>query len=162
MGYDFANSAGINYAGHNSTVNRDNAANIRYGIIPQHDVLQAWCDSSEPVYPPADFNDDENDDENDSDCDYCEPIGHGLKADGYRAFCGEDGDIFITKAPYFTYAQFCSPCAPGACHLRNPLPPFTASDDNKAYCFGHDWFEDDAAPYPVFSVETGLIVEPTK
>jgi hypothetical protein len=25
----------------------------------------------------------------------------------------------------------------------------------KAYCLGHDWFDDGRAPYPVYSVETG-------
>ena len=27
--------------------------------------------------------------------------------------------------------------------------------DNRAYCLGHDWFDDNKAPYPVYSVETG-------
>jgi len=30
---------------------------------------------------------------------------------------------------------------------------------NACYCFGHDWFEDGKAPYPVYSVETGELVE---
>jgi len=117
---------------------------IRFGVIPQNDVLQAWCDGSEPDY--GDIPDDEE------LPDFCEPIGFVLDADGYRATCGDDGDIFILKSPYFTYAQFCSPCAPGACHLRNPLDE--ADENNRCYCFGHDWFEDGKAPYPVYRVDT--------
>lgn len=59
------------------------------------------------------------------------------------------GDIFILKSPYFTHAQFCSPCAPGAGYLMSPC-----EDGPKTYCFGHDWFKDGKAPYPVFSVST--------
>ncbi len=68
---------------------------------------------------------------------------------------GDDSDVFILLSPYFTRAQFCSPCAPGACHLSNPT-----EDGERAYCFGHDWFEDDVAPYPVYSVKTGELVAP--
>ncbi len=60
---------------------------------------------------------------------------------------GDDSDIFILKSPYYTRAQFCSPCAPGACYLTNPC-----EDGERAYCFGHDWFDDGKAPYPVFLV----------
>lgn len=85
--------------------------------------------------------------------------GYVYEADGYSAHCGQDGDIFILKSPYFTYAQFCSPCAPGACYLTHPLDE--PDDNNKAFCFGHDWFEDGVAPYPVYSVETGELIAPT-
>lgn len=115
--------------------------------------------------------------------------------DGYKAEQSGDGvDIFISESPYFTYAQFCSPCAPGACYLLNPLQTdlcpicgeaititgkttdgrligscrdaFTAEkwadksewSANRAYCLGHDWFEDGQAPYPVYSIATGELV----
>lgn len=85
------------------------------------------------------------------------PHGFTLDDGEYKAEQGgDDCDIFILKSPYFTYAQFCSPCAPGACYLLNNIE--TPSDNNKAYCFGHDWFEDGKAPYPVYSVESGLLV----
>lgn len=88
-----------------------------------------------------------------------EPHGFTLDDGEYKAEqSGDDCDIFILKAPFFTYAQFCSPCAPGACYLLNNLE--TPSDNNKAYCFGHDWFEDGKAPYPVYSVESGLLINP--
>jgi hypothetical protein len=171
-------SQGIDYG--RGMTNVDHTNGIRFGVIPQNDVLQAWSDSSEPVYP-----------ENDPDvceCDCCEgmgtksdgddvwecgdcdgtgertadgdsfesePVGFIYNGEGYRASCGDCGDIFVTRSPYFTHARFCSPCAPGAGHLRDANP-----DGVRTYCFGHDWFDDGIAPYPVFSVETGELVEP--
>lgn len=90
------------------------------------------------------------------------------EANGYTIDDGEykmeiDGDcidVFITLSPYFTYAQFCSPCAPGACYLTNYLlvPDLlqVGYANNRAYCPGLDWFDNDTpCPYPVYSVETG-------
>lgn len=84
-----------------------------------------------------------------------EPNGYILDNGEYKATQGQDGDIFILSSPYFTRAQFCSPCAPGACYLTNPC-----DDGERAYCFGHDWFENDEAPYPVYSVKTGRLILP--
>lgn len=70
-----------------------------------------------------------------------EPISFFYGQDGYQAEQqADDPDIFIMKSPYFTYAQFCSPCAPGAGYLMNPLTE--KDENNRAYCFGHDWFEE--------------------
>lgn len=80
--------------------------------------------------------------------------GSYVDKDGLQARCGEDGDIFVTLSPYFARAAFCSPCAPGACHL---LSEHDAGE--RAYCLGHDWF-DGGAPYRVFSVATGEEVFP--
>lgn len=168
---------GINYAGPFSDVNRDTETGIRDGVINQNEVLQAWADSSEPDYGEPDFVEcpkcgtnipvKEWGDTVECNCgetieaelpDCAEPIGFTLDNGEYKATCGEDGDIFVLKSPYFTYAQFCSPCAPGACYLTSPLDEPDA--DNRAYCFGADWFEDDKAPYPIYSVETGELVTP--
>ncbi len=91
-----------------------------------------------------------------------DPIGFYLNDSEYCAQSCLDSDILITKSPYYTYAPFCSPCVPGAGCLdeTDGLP----ESGVKAYCFGHDWFEtaegDQHAPYVVYSVETGKIVEP--
>jgi hypothetical protein len=86
------------------------------------------------------------------------------EGDGYQLHTDSYGDVWVMKSQFFTYAQFCSPCAPGACSLTNPLefdgekPSEKFQEDNwsnRAYCLGHDWYDDDQAPYPVFSVETG-------
>jgi ribosomal protein L37AE/L43A len=158
--------AGLDY-GHKKS-NFDPKTGIRFGIISQNSgVLQAWADSSEAVFI--------------YHCPYCgqllkkgidakrcpschkkikegafdslDPVSYSYEEEGYFCECGEDGDIWITKSPYFTYAQFCSPCAPGACHLNNPLEE--PVQDNKCYCLGHDWFESGKATYPVYSIETG-------
>ncbi len=83
-----------------------------------------------------------------------EPLGWTLDDGEYKAEQhGGDGDVFILRSPYYTHAQFCSPCAPGACHLRNPC-----EDGERAYCLSHDWFEDEIAPYPVYSVATNELI----
>jgi hypothetical protein len=84
-----------------------------------------------------------------------EPHGHDCTEEGYTASVDSYNDVFIVRSPFYTRAAFCSPCAPGACHLASPC-----DDGDKTYCFGHDWFEDKKAPYPVYSVETNELVEP--
>ena len=191
------NYAGIDYGRGMSNLNK--VSGIRYGVISQNEVGQAWYDSSEPNYfyncPKCEMEIGHEFLEvcphckyeiQDGDFDFIEPISHFLDDGKYLAECGEDGDIFITKSPYFTYAQFCSPCAPGAVYLMTPYKPeglakeqmrtvsevapkaygeafksyAEASGFARGYCFGHDWFEGGKAPYPVFSVETGKIVQP--
>ena len=40
---------GIDYG--NRKTNIDLETGIRFGVIPMHEVTQAWCDDAEPVYP---------------------------------------------------------------------------------------------------------------
>lgn len=85
-----------------------------------------------------------------------EPLAHNLDDGEYKATQGQDdSDIFILSSPYYTKASFCSPCAPGACYLTSPC-----DDGEKCYCFGHDWFDDGIAPYPVYKVSDDSIVNP--
>ena len=121
--------------------NMNQKTGVRYGVIHQNHVLQAWCDSSEPDYPECDCGD---------FCE-CEPYGFIYNSDGYKCSSDEYGDIFILESPYYTLSELCSPCAPNAGYIIN-------SGDYKAYCFGHDWFEDGKAPYPVYSVETNELI----
>lgn len=157
---------GIDYGMGKTNINPK--TNIHYGVIHQDEVLQAWADSSKGhyiFYCPCCGNELKNGYDAkrcghchksiDPDMDFMEiePVSHFYKGDGY--ICEQsydDPDIFIIKSPYFTYAQFCSPCAPGACYLMNPLDE--PNENNKCYCFGHSWFEDERAPYPVYSVKT--------
>lgn len=155
--------------------NIDQATGIRFGVIPQNDV-QAWADSSESIYPDPEPIECEScggsgdiDEDECEDCDgtgrilddecvcECESIGAEVSDAEYDASCGDSGDIFITRSPYYTRAAFCSPCAPGACYLRD-----ACEDGERAYCFGHDWFEGGVAPYPVYSVKTNEVVQPAK
>lgn len=160
---------------------------IRYGVIPAHDVGQSWYDDAEPDYgEPAcpkcgnevkpckhdyarfEHAKHECDDYVCLKCKYVfgsesafgdTPQAFTYDREGYKASQGgDDCDIFILESPFFTFAQFCSPCAPGACYLRSPLKD--QDPNNRAFCFGHDWFEGGVAPYPVYSVETGELVQP--
>ena len=146
---DTTDYQGIDYGLGRANIN--SLSGIRYGVIHQNEVLQSWADSSEPYYGKH------TDDFTDDDWECAEPISYFIDDNEYEAECSDNVDIFITRSEYFTYAQFCSPCAPGACYLTSPLNDKV--DNNKAYCFGHDWFEDGIAPYPVYSVKTGKIVQ---
>jgi len=199
--------------------NIDQETGIRYGVISMHDVLQAWCDSSEPQYGDPtcpkcgsvvkefsrrdyicedcltkkchqldrsrvvelltgvsiECREDESDealadalrenvmdgtiDEDEvgikalwsDDCFGGTPLCHTLNDGEYQASQGgDDSDIFVLKSPYYTRAQFCSPCAPGAGYLRN-----ACDDGPKRYCFGPEWFDDSISPcpYPVYRVD---------
>lgn len=89
------------------------------------------------------------------------------ESDGYKLANCLQSDVFVLASPYFTYAQFCSPCVPGACNLDSPLGMeekptdcHLAPADNRCYCLGHDWFDGGKAPYLVYCVATGQIVQP--
>lgn len=97
-----------------------------------NNCVQEWAESSFPQYASDDGDD---------------PVGFILKDGEYEASCDDQGDIFITKSPYFTWCRLCSPCAPGAGDIMSQDPQGEA-----AYCFGHDWFESGVAPYKVFRV----------
>ena len=177
-------NAGIDYG--MGTTNRDPENGIRYGVISQHSVLQAWADSAEPDYGDAccpkcgnkaqstvlegsasldyDLDDFERAEHECADfvCEPCryvfgsesaygdEPQGWSYTGAGYELVDCLDSDVMVLKAPYYTFAQFCSPCVPGAGNLDS-----ADEDGVKTYCLGHDWFEDGKAPYPVYIVATG-------
>jgi hypothetical protein len=163
MGY------GIDYG--MGKTNIDHETGIRYGVIPANTVGEAWFDSSEAQYGDPHCPKCGNElPEGFDDCDSC-ACGHTVRfvgdecyseeaqcftydKDGYRLTQGgDDCDIFVLKSPYYTKAAYCSPCAPGACYLTD-----SREDGGRAYCLGHDWFEDGKAPYPVYDVTTDAIV----
>ena len=211
------NYIGIDYG--RGETNIDKQTGIRFGVINQGEVGQAWFESAEadygkPTCPkcgneaielaaqttqlengvlvepiiPENMEEWEYAEHECADyaCEHCEyvfgsesafgaePNGFYFEDGEYKAFQFGDGDIFVEKSPYFTYAQFCSPCAPGAVYLMEPLDPISTYpagahdkcgqplENNRGYCFGHDWFwdtESKKAPYPVYSIETGKLVE---
>lgn len=191
-------NAGIDWG--RGTTNIDQATGIRYGVIPANDLGESWYESSEPDYGPPSCpkcgneaescHDSERTDEmevsgaGDFVCESCqyafdgdeafgdEPVGGFSLDDGeYKAHQGhDDSDVFILESPYYTRAQFCSPCAPGAAYLRNPC-----EDGPKAYCFDPSWFrpwndnqvtgeyagERTSCPYPVWRVaDDELVFQP--
>lgn len=62
------------------------------------------------------------------------------------------GDMRIYKSPFVTWAQFCSPCAPGAGYLRTPCVEGVGT---LTYCLPNGWYPDGECPYPYWNVETG-------
>jgi hypothetical protein len=176
-------SRGIDYGG--GLTNIDPETGIRFGVINANALTHWFWEEVESDYGPATCGKCgseavEYDDEKHGEypeirgcCDYAcetcgviissdeafgdEPIGHHIDDGEIKATVDSDGDVFVLKSPFFTRAQFCSPCAPGACHLENPTP-----DGEKAYCFGHEWFEEKRAPYAVYRVDTGEDVKPTE
>jgi hypothetical protein len=126
-------------------MNIDVKTGIHYGVIHHAKVGQAWYDESDALFPNK---------ENGEDDDDFEPIGFYIDKDGYEACQGNDDcDIFITKSPFYTICKLCSPCAPNAGYIMDSDPK-----GYKTYCFGHDWFETNQAPYPVYDVKTGFLV----
>lgn len=77
-----------------------------------------------------------------------EAIGQYYDHDGYQITDCLDTDLMVIKSPYYTFAQFCSPCVPGAGNLDGFM-----NDGVKTYCLGHDWFGGGIAPYPVYRVK---------
>lgn len=179
-------SRGIDYGLGQTNINKD--TDIRFGVISSHEVCQVWADSSEADYgephcpkcgnpalaidddslPDIDEEEDWTDDGRDHACLDCrysfdsseaygdEAIAFTLDDGEYKASqSGDDSDIFILSSPYYTRAAFCSPCAPGAGYLMSPC-----DDGVKTYCFGHDWFDDNIAPYPVYSVKDNTEILP--
>jgi hypothetical protein len=169
---------GIDYGMGQTNIDRETG--IRYGVISQHGISGWALGEFEPEYGdptcPKCGNDaveydgeahgEYDGDGSDHACDDCcysfmsdeafgdEPLGHYFDDEEYTAELHSDGDIFVTKSPYKTRADYCSPCAPGACHLENP-----SDDGDWCYCFGHDWFDDGQAPYRVYSVATGEVID---
>lgn len=133
------------------------SVNIRYSKISIHRVMQMWSDESKPEYPCEDceFWDEEAEECSDDSVE-CEPVYYYVRTKEYTAHQFRDSmDVMITKSIYFTYAQFCSPCTPGGCHLEHPIHP--ENTNNRTYCFGPDWFDEelDPCPYEVWEVKTG-------
>lgn len=61
----------------------------------------------------------------------------------------------VSKSQFFTYTKGCSPCMPNAGDLDNPR-----DGGLRTYCLGHDWFDGETAPYPIWTVEDSNQVIP--
>jgi hypothetical protein len=82
---------------------------------------------------------------------------YSYESDGYKLSTDSGGDLWIFDSPFYTRAQFCSPCAPGAGNLTNPC-----EDGPKTYCLGLGWFnEHNPCPYTgeIFRVSDNSKVE---
>lgn len=191
--------AGIDYSPLGSTINRDVATNIRYGVISQNSLnpeayQDIWDNGTDLTFEGykeeaklkirqalSDYFSDYKHGEQPSKLDAVvsdawdaieQDICDNYESDSPEMFYEKDGykiktclqsDLFVMLSPFFTYAQYCSPCVPGACNLDVPLQDSSDSaiwpDSNKCYCLGADWFDDNKPPYPIYSVATGKRVE---
>lgn len=164
------NYPGIDYSLGKS--NRNRATGIHYGVISQHSISGDALNDIEPVYPDpvcpncgGQVTDAiESKDFHCAKCskdfwsDQCigeEVIGLKYEKDGYKIMECLNNDLFILNSPFYTSAQFCSPCVPGAGNLDSPC-----ESGPKSYALGHNWFESGVAPYPVYSVASGELVQP--
>jgi len=196
-----ASHPGIDYG--LGRTNIDHATGYSYGVISCNSIMPEALDDVDPDYgTPQDAfecpecgHEEHADNWGDtitcSECgeefdadmpDFIESNGWSYNKDGYAIADCLDNDAIVTKSPYYTYAQFCSPCVPGAGNLDSPFdfqpvnvaapnqqkrgliinstPETSFARDAEAagfprvYCLGHDWFEGGKAPYPVISVET--------
>jgi len=96
-----------------------------------------WCDACEKSYWTE-------------NCYGDSPNGMRYEQDGYLVVIDETGDMWVMKSPYYTYAKFCSPCAPGAGHLSTPCEKEEGAP--RVYCLDGDWFDEGMAPYKVYKV----------
>lgn len=174
--------AGIDYS--LGRANIDIANGIHYGVISQHSIMPEALADMEPDYDSphcpvcgndaVEYSETEHGEFDlymkgcaDYACAICEHIldseevfseealGFSYDADGYKLADCLDSDIFILASPYYTFAQFCSPCVPGAGNLDTPCP-----NGPKTYALGHDWFDDGRAPYLVYRVADDSVVAP--
>lgn len=126
---------------------------IHYGVIHQNSVLQAWADSSEGEYTLEDIELMAADSDIGSEC---EPVAFVYDKEGYLCSQGVDApEIMVVESPYYTWASPCSPCFPNAGDLDTP-----SWGGFKTYCFGHDWYENQVAPFTVYDCKTNQIVPP--
>lgn len=190
------NYPGIDYGLGRTNINKDTG--IRYGVISQRTVGEAWYERAEADYGkptcPKCGNDvaivlDLTEEQKDWDaaehecadyaCPSCkylfgsesafgdEPLGWSFDDSEYTLTDCLDSDVFVLKSPYYTFAQFCSPCVPGAINLDHPMPSLDEACKTgeacgiKGYCLGHDWFEEGKAPYTVYSVADDSVVLPS-
>jgi hypothetical protein len=76
---------------------------------------------------------------------------------------GDNFGIFVMRSPYYTFCRQCSPCAPNAGDLDNPVyltekeREDNVKDYGKTYCLPDDFFEDNKAPYEYYRVDNDQI-----
>lgn len=89
------------------------------------------------------------------DCYGEESTGFHYDGDGYKLIDCLDFNIMVIESLYYTKAEYCSPCVPGAGNLDS-----TSDDGVKTYCLGPDWFDgDNKIPYHVYLVKDNSAIE---
>jgi hypothetical protein len=177
-------SVGIDYG--LGQTNIDTRTRIRYGVISQHSVGQAWYDSAEADYGPATCPQCGNEATDDLTDAYDDETGEAYENDGRDYACHtckrtfwsdeafgdeptgwslDDGeykaiDCLDSEIMIISspYYTFAPFCSPCVPGAGNL--DSAREDGVKSYCFGHEWFDDGKAPYRVFRVEDDTEVLP--
>lgn len=86
-------------------------------------------------------------------------VGREYITERYKAIQLVEGEnIVVEKSPYFTYSRLCSPCYPNAGDLASGIAIVVdESSGYKTYCFGHTWYENGIAPFPIYRVSDGTL-----
>lgn len=158
---------GIDYG--MGTTNIDTENGIRFGVINVNKLSEWIWEEFEAIYfvgcPHCGNELSESQlegiDSEDISCPHCaemlsdgeqygdDAIGHIYNKNGYQMEIDSHNDVIVTKSPYFTYCEFCSPCFPGGGHLSNPNP-----NGIKTYCLDSEWYDDfNPMEYPIFDVK---------
>lgn len=151
--------------------NYDEQTSIHYGVISQNSVISEIWESFESVYEIECANCGHVYSDNESaNCPKCDIDNHlefecadspsYWKWNGEKEYALEYAEslsaFYVTRSPYYTYAAFCSPCAPNAGDLDAPR-----KKGIKTYCLDASFFESNNAPYPVYRVSDNQRVEIT-
>lgn len=113
--------------------NIDQATGFRFGVISCNSIMSEAMDDVDPDYGTpqesvecpecghSEHADNWGDTVTCSECgeefnadipDYIESSGWSYNKDGYAIADCLDNDAIVIKSPYYTYAQYCSPCVP--------------------------------------------------
>jgi hypothetical protein len=165
--------------------NYDEKTGIHYGVISPHSINQdaldeIYSDGTDTCYENAreemldDFDtfcSDHNipvdrvntDSLIDAWSDHYESDGSGVMDYEDKEYTlhisGDNFGIFVILSPYYTFCRQCSPCAPGAGDLNNPVDTtgydYTESvlTFSKTYCLDASYFDEGKAPYKVYRVD---------
>lgn len=164
------NYPGIDYS--LGKANYDIETGISYGLIDVRSLTEWIWEYIMPVYLPYCphcYNELPISFEDDTECpdckvliedgqqysDFAEPSYLEYKNDEYHLYMSSDSqEVWIFKSPYFTYAQYCSPCMPGAGNLDVPMDERGQLEQlgAKTYCLDKTWFNDEMLPYPINTI----------
>ena len=121
--------------------NIDPVTGIRYGVVSSHDVNddfidQIYLEGIDPGYVKCvaelkcrltDVLEDYIDDVEGTVDNFIEELDIPYETEGCLCYENEgfvleidsDRDLWVLKSPWVTQRGLCSPCAPGACHLKS-------------------------------------------
>ena len=176
-------NTGIDYGMGQANIDRETG--IRFGIIPQNEILQSWSDSSEPEYgephcpkcgneaqKAGTCTDDDAEDWDhaehecdDYECASCRYVFGSESAFGDEplgfTYSGDGIEAFSDSSGdvWITKSPYYTRaafCSPCAPGACYLTSP--TEDGERAYCLPADWFDGEEAPYPIYRVSDDTLV----